>query len=379
MEPTLGAVLILAILLDVFLTVLYARVGTGFISHPLACLVWRAFKWGSKLFGRHRPTVLGLCGPMIIVVVTATWVFLLMLGSAMIVHPALGSSITATGGGPTPTDFFTAMYMVGDGMTTVGTSDLAPRTPFFKMFSTFNSLIGIAIITLTVTYLLEIYNALQNRNTLALKLHFASGGTGDAAEILAGIGPQGKFEAGYAHLAEIGAEVTAFKESHHFYSVLLYFRFREPHYAMSRMAVITLDMVSLIKSVLDDREFAWVKQSAAVTQLWEASMHLLTLLATTFLPGGMPDPPDPDEATLERWRRRYSAAVRRLRQANIATIEDEQQGVETYIALRARWDRYIETFARHMGHSVEDVDPVGVNPKTSDERPDFATRMRAAS
>ena len=36
----------------------------------------------------------------------------------------------------------------------------------------------------------------------------------------------------------------------------------------------------------------------------------------------------------------------------------------------------METFAHHMAHTVEDVDPVGVNPKTSDERTNFANRMR---
>jgi hypothetical protein len=43
LEQVLGAFLMLAILLDVFLTVLYARVGTGILSHKLARLTWRLF------------------------------------------------------------------------------------------------------------------------------------------------------------------------------------------------------------------------------------------------------------------------------------------------------------------------------------------------
>jgi hypothetical protein len=378
LEQGLGVALIALVLLDVFLTVLYARVGSGILSHPLACLIWRAFRLIAKPFTRHRDYILSLCGPAIIVIVIGVWFLMLMLGSAMVIHPALGSGVTATVG-VTPTDFSTAMYVTGDAMTTVGMSDMAPRTRFFRLFYTFTSFLGLSIITLTITYLLEIYNALQERNTLSLKLHFASGETADAAELLAGIGPEGNFDRGYAHLAEMGAEVTAFKESHHFYSVLVYFRFSEPHYALARLALVTLDTVTLIKSALDDRRYAWLKESAAVMQLWSASMHLMTLLAVTFLPGGLPDPPnDPAPEMLDRWRRRYAAAVRRLRQAGIETMPDEQAGAEVYCSLRARWDRYIRTFADHMDHDFDVIDPVGSNPDRVDDRQDFRTRLRAA-
>jgi hypothetical protein len=377
-EQALGFALILLVLLDVFLTVLYARVGSGIVSHHVACWTWRVFRTLSKPFTRRREQILSLCGPATIVLVIWLWFFTLMFGSALVIHPKLGTSITAAAG-PTPTDLGTAMYVSGDAMTTVGMSDMAPRTPFFRLFYTFTSFLGLSIITLTITYLLEIYNALQERNTLSLKLHFASAETGDAAELLAGIGPEGNFDRGYAHLAEIGAEMTAFKESHHFYSALVYFRFREPHYALSRLALITLDTVTLIKSALDDRKYAWLKESAAVTQLWSASMHLLTLLAATFLPGGLPDAPnEPDPEMLARWRQRYAAGVRRLRQANIETMADEQAGAEVYCSLRARWDRYIRTFAAHMAHDFTNIDPVGCNPERADERQEFRTRLRAA-
>src|SRR5215213_10040349 len=94
-EQGLGVVLIAVVLLDVFLTVLYARVGTGIISHPLACLTWRAFRALSKPFTQSRDTILSVCGPAIIVLVIGVWYFTLMLGAALVVHPKLGTGITA--------------------------------------------------------------------------------------------------------------------------------------------------------------------------------------------------------------------------------------------------------------------------------------------
>lgn len=94
------------------------------------------------------------------------------------------------------------------------------------MFYLFTSLVGTAIISLTLTYLMQVYAALQRRNALGLKIHLASAETADAAELLAGLGPEGKFDSGYNNLSEMAVGMSEVKESHHFYTVLSYFRFR---------------------------------------------------------------------------------------------------------------------------------------------------------
>jgi hypothetical protein len=376
-EPILGLSLILLALADVFLTVLYARIGTGIISHRLACYAWRLFKLIAKLFNRRRDLVLSMSGPVILVWIVSVWILTLMLGAALVIHPHLGSSVVATTG-QTPRDFGTAIYVAGDGITTVGSSDIAPRTTPLRIFYTFTSLLGISLITLTITYLLEIYSALQRRNCLSLRVHFATDETGDAAELLAGLGPRGEFQHGYNCLVTLADEMAEFKESHHFYGVIVYFRFREPHYAISRLAVVMLDTVTLIKSAIDDDRYAWLKESSAVAQLWRASMHLMRLLTASFLPGGPPDQePEPSPEMLDQWRRRYAAALPRLRQAGIATIPDEAEGAEVYCSLRARWDRYVRRFSEYMAHDFASMDPASSRPERADERQPFETKLRA--
>jgi hypothetical protein len=377
-EPILGFALILLALADVFLTVLYARIGTGIISHRLACATWRLFKTVTKPVPRRRDYLLSLSGPVLVVTTILMWIFMLMTGAALVTHPYLGRSVTATNGS-TPTDFVAALYVAGDSVTTVGTGEIAPRTAAFRLFFTCMSLLGICLITMTVTYLLEIYNALQRRNSLSLRVHLATDETGDAAELLAGLGPQGEFQNGYQCLVTLADEVAAFKESHHFYSVIVYFRFREPHYAIARLATVMLDTVTLIKSALDDQRYAWLKESSAVAQLWRASMHLMRLLSVYFLPAGAPDDePEPPPELLEQWRKRYFAAVARLREAKIETMPDEQAGAEVYCSLRARWDRYVRGFAVHMAHDFATMDPAGSRPERVEERQPFETKLRAA-
>ncbi len=378
LQYVLGACLVVLVLADVYLTVLYARIGAGVISQRLAKVTWWAFRAASRPFRRHRDAALSFCGPTILVLLVALWLCGLMCGLALIIHPQLGTGITATSG-PTPTDFATAMYVAGDTLSTVGTSDLAPRTAFYRLLYAVNSFVGISIITLTLTYFLEIYNALQRRNTFALKVHLATAETGDAAELVAGLGAGGEFQSGYTHLAEMSAEMADFKESHHFYSVLLYFRFSDPHYAVSRLSLVSLDAVTLIKSGLDDQRYAWLKESAAVAQLWRGTMRLTTIIATTFLPGGLPQQPDgPDEQSKDRWRQRYLVALRRLRAAGIQTIADERAGAEVYVSLRAQWDRYVRAIADHMAHDLDNIDPAGINIEAAAARQAFQNRLRAA-
>ena len=62
-------------------------------------------------------------------------------------------------------------------MSIVRAGDVTPTTESYRLYFLFNSLIGASVISLTITYLMQVYNALQRRNTLAYKLYLQSGET----------------------------------------------------------------------------------------------------------------------------------------------------------------------------------------------------------
>ncbi len=378
-EQIVGAIIVVLILLDVFFTVLYARIGAGVLSYQVARWVWRLFRTVARPFSsRRRAQLLSLCGPAILVTVVAVWALSLTLGMGLVMHPRLGTSVIATNGS-TPTDFISAMYAAGNSMAIVGAGTFAPSTAGFRILYLVNSLIGMSVISLTLTYLMQVYTAVYRRNTAAISLHLASGETGDASELIAGLGPEGQFTGGYNNLSQIAAQMSALKESHHFYPVLFYFRFPEPYYSVSRTTLVSLDTISLIKSGLDDGRYGWLKESVAVTQLWRACLILTTKLGETFLPDDHPDPNEkPDADTAERWRRRYFAALRRFRQAGIATISDEQAGVATYLELRTAWQMHVRTLAPALGYDMDEIDPAGADPEFPDHRREFRDRLRSA-
>src|SRR3712207_8874717 len=103
-EPILGIPLMLVVLADVFVTILYARMGTSILSERLGRALWLAFHGVSKLAPSRRDRVLAYAGPVVVLTVLAVWVVLLMLGAALVIHPHLGTAVTSSSG-PTKTDF----------------------------------------------------------------------------------------------------------------------------------------------------------------------------------------------------------------------------------------------------------------------------------
>jgi hypothetical protein len=166
-EQIIGLVLMFVVLLDVFLTVLYARMGSGIISTRLSRAVWLLFRHVAKGFPAKRGLIFSFCGPLILVILVLVWGLLLTCGTGMVIHPMLGTSVQVSGG-PTPTDFASAMYAGGSSVAIVSASDFVPKTTTFRMFYLLNSIIGISGFSLALTYLMQIYTALHQRNATHL-------------------------------------------------------------------------------------------------------------------------------------------------------------------------------------------------------------------
>jgi hypothetical protein len=367
LEPAIGAAVMLVTLADVFLTVLYARAGAGVISARLARIVWSCFKVASKPFPRIRPHILSFGGPAIVVSLFALWALGLALGAALIIHPHLGQSVLSQSGS-TPTDFISALYAGGNSVSVIGASSFVPTSTPLRAVYLFNSLVGLAVTSLSLTYMMQVYSALHRRNSLAFTVHLAANQTADAAELIAGLGSQGSFDRGYSQLSEIATELAAAKEYHHFYPLLFYFRFDDAFYSVSRFTLVLLDAVTLMKTALDDEQYRWLKTSSALVQLWGGAIALQKTLSTTFVPSHVAGPGAIDAGTQEIWRRRYRQAVARLQQAGIRTTTDERTGAAAYELLRSEWDFYIRAMAPELGYSKEDIDHATATAGTAQPR-----------
>ena len=76
-------------------------------------------------------------------------------------------------------------------MAIVGASDFRPTTDAYRFLYLMNSLIGMSVTSLVLTYVMQVYGALRQRNALGLQLRILSGETSDAGELLARLGSRG--------------------------------------------------------------------------------------------------------------------------------------------------------------------------------------------
>jgi len=339
-----GAGIIVLTLLDIYLTVLFHRLGSSVISMPLNRGIWWLFRLMMRVIPSKSDRRLVHSGSIMIVALLAVWATFLICGFALIVLPGLGTSIQASEG-QTSTDFITALYYSGFSFTTLGTGDLVPKTASYRLLTILEAALGFSSFTITITYLLSVYNALIARNTFALSLYHRTEGTGDAAELLARLGASGELSGIQQELANIARDLIQLVELQHSYPVLLYFRFRETYYTLPRVILLTIDTATLIKSALNAEKYSSLVRSTAVAELWGGGIHILSELSQSVLPKQRIKC---DRHMELAWRQRYYYAVERLNAEGIETAADREAGVDLYVALRQKWQPHLTTLSNYL-------------------------------
>jgi hypothetical protein len=349
LEQLAGTALVLLFLADIFMTVLYARAGTGLLASYWNRAIWAAMRGVAWLSGRRRGTVLTFAGPVIVVALIGFWSIGLTVGAALIIRPELGTAIRPSSGAG-PTDFFTALLVAGNSLSIVGSGDYSPYTSGTKLLYLINALIGASVLSLVLSYLVQIYAALRERNVLALTIDLLTDGTGDAAVMLARLMPGGDATNATSELGNLARSLAATKEAHHFYPLLFYFRFEQPFYAVSRFTFVLLDAVTLIETTLDRQRYANLVNSAGVAAIRRGARLLLETLDAHF-----PTGKGRDDAALEDGALRGSAGAARrvLTDAGIAVQPDRE---DAYVAARRSWEPLIHRVAAALAHAVPKVE-----------------------
>ena len=346
-----GSALCVLALADLYVTVLYARSDLSLLSSRLFQQVWRGFRAiGSRLSGGSRDRMLTFAGPTLVVSVLFLWLSLLLVGFALISWPALGNEIKKTSG-QTPTGFTTALYYSGYTLATLGYGDIVPQSGFYRVLAVAEALVGFSVLTLALTYLMNVYSALVRRNTLALALHHRSAGSDDAAELLARLGAGGEFSGASIQLSQLAERLHDLYESHHSYPILHYFHFREPFYAMAHVVGFVADAASLSLTAVEQNRYRSFAESAAVAESSGGANYMLTQLAGVFLPSAYrPDGAGErvEDQDFRQWRARFEEAAERLARAGITTPDDRSLAADRYVELRRQWDPYVTAFRRYM-------------------------------
>lgn len=164
----IGIALILFTLRDV-VHELFHPSGTGSIGRRLMRLLWR----GIHLLARWRPSALNQAGPTILLSVVITWTILVATGWALIYWPFLpeGFRFASPLSGSTQDGFLDALYLSLTALATLGFGDITPTTAPLRFAATIQGLVGFAILTAAISWILNLYPVLTRRRAFANRIH----------------------------------------------------------------------------------------------------------------------------------------------------------------------------------------------------------------
>lgn len=161
-----GLLLIVVVGRDVFHT-LFHPIGHGIIAPVVLKFVW----WLLRGFRADR-RIASLTGPLGLALVVLTWGAIAVVGWAMLYLAqmpeafAYGSELDPA----TRSDAFDALYLSLVTVGTLGFGDIVPTSSFLRIMAPLEALFGFMLLTAAVSWVLQIFPALQRRRVLALQL-----------------------------------------------------------------------------------------------------------------------------------------------------------------------------------------------------------------
>jgi hypothetical protein len=212
----LGAGLVFAALRDVFHQLFHPS-GNGSISRVLMRTTWRAFR---RAAGR-TPKRLEHAGPAALLVVVANWVVLTAVGWALILWPHLPQRfVFASGLVPSDQDgIVDALYLSLVTLATLGYGDIAPRSDSLRLLLPLEALVGFALLTASLTWVVSVYPPLTRRRSLAQQIALVRDAESETGVAVARAGA----EASERRLGSLASQLTVIRSDLCHFPITYYF------------------------------------------------------------------------------------------------------------------------------------------------------------
>ena len=208
----LGAGLILLMLIDVFYTLLYPH-GSG----PVCRTIMR----GSWLLSRpRRGGASSVAAPMAMAAVIGAWAAMAVMGWALVYLPHLPEAFVYGSGIPQEGDFLEAVYISMVTLSTVGFGEVVAGHPVIRLVSASQAVTGFGLLTATVSWILQMYPALNRRRALAHQLNLFREAAGPGgASAMEPRQAAGLLESLASSVAAVSIDLVAFHETYYFAEV----------------------------------------------------------------------------------------------------------------------------------------------------------------
>jgi hypothetical protein len=351
-----GIILLGLVFYDIYATILRATKQPGPFSEFLNRGLWGiATRMTFGLSRRLRHHFLSAVGPLLMPFLIAILIFLLMTGFALIYLPRMetGFRINAEAQG---NPILQAFYFSGVTLFTIGYGDILPVTGVTRIVALIEGGCGIAVISLSITYLLTVYRALERKRTLALNFYHQARQGADISGFITSHFARGQFHSLTESLREATRSLQELLESHLEHPVIHYFHPVEVYKGFPRTLFVVLETVAILNAHLEEKEYVEAGDHPDVLIAGDNARHVLAELVTSLkLEKRAKEPFESEAETLRRRRNCFNRAMRRLQKTSIKTRSDIGQAMIEYSEDRDAWERQLYHFTDFLGYDWDEV------------------------
>ena len=232
----LGVATVVVAITDALWTTIWVDGHAGPITRQFSRAIDRLL--GLMMGGNHR--LLSLAGPVVLVTTVVFWALLVWTG--WVVLFSADASALVDPHTKVPASLAGRIYFTGYTMFTLGNGDFAPQGGFWQLAASVTSLSGLFLLTLSVTYVLAVIEAVVGMRSFASQA-WTLGHT--AEEIVARSCRGGAFPAVELQIVSITEQLNVVSEQHQTYPMLHYYHAERLPQSMSVNLVIFDDALTI--------------------------------------------------------------------------------------------------------------------------------------
>jgi hypothetical protein len=353
---TLGLILLALVFYDIYATILRATKHLGPFSELVNRGSWRLVsRLTQNLDRRWRHRILSSLGPLLMPFLIGSFILVLLTGFALIYLPRMETGFKVENEAHNSL-IFQAFYFSGITLLTIGYGDIVPINGITRIFAVIEGATGIAVISLSITYLLTVYSALERKRAVALKFYHQARQGADISGFLSSHFSRGRFHSLTEFLREATHDLQELLESHLEHPVIHYFHPLEVYKGFPRALFFVLETVAILNAHIDEEEYVEAGDHPDVLIAGDNAKHVLFELVTSLkLETHATEPFESEAETLLRQRKCFNRAMRHLQNSKIKTRSDIEQAFLEYTADRSAWERQLYHFADFLGYDWDEV------------------------
>ena len=351
-----GAAILILVFYDIHATVLRATKQSGPFSTLLnRGLWWMATQATRTLDRRRRHRILSMVGPLLMPSLIALLILMLLTGFALIYLPRIETDFKIDDAAQT-NQIFQAFYISGVTFLTIGYGDIVPISTLTRTLSLVEAATGLAIISLSITYLLSVYGALERKRAVALKFYHQARQGADVAGFIISHFARGRFHGMTEALREATGDLQELLESHLEHPVIHYFHPPEVYKGFPRALFVALETVAILNAHLDETEYVEAGDHPDVLIAGDNARYVLAELVTSLnLQNRATEPFESEEETQRRRRKSFNRTMKKLQKSDVKTCGDIDRAFSEYSEDRADWERQLYHFAEFLGYDWDEV------------------------